>query len=48
MKVLLTQLEKAHDSLQRSIAVYDRVSPGLDTDLIETTRAGVVQNFEVA
>ena len=48
MKVLLTQLEKAHASLQRSIAVYDRVSLGADTDLIDTTRAGVVQNFEVA
>lgn len=48
MKVLITQLEKAHASLQRSIAVFDRVSHGTDTDLIDTTRAGVVQNFEVA
>ena len=48
MKVLLTQLEKAHASLQRAIAVFDRVSLGTDTDLIDTTRAGVVQNFEVA
>ena len=48
MKALLTQLEKAHASLQRSIAVFDRVSLGTDTDLIDTTRSGVVQNFEVA
>ena len=47
MKVLLTQLEKSHASLQRSIAVFDRVSLGADTDLIDTTRAGVIQNFEV-
>ena len=47
MRVLLTQLEKSHASLQRSIAVFERVSPGADTDLIDTTRAGVIQNFEV-
>ena len=45
---MLSQLEKAHASLQRSIAVFDRVSGGRDADLIETTRSGVVQNFEVA
>ena len=45
---MLTQLAKAHASLQRSIAVFDRVSLGADPDLIDTTRAGVVQNFEVA
>jgi nucleotidyltransferase substrate binding protein (TIGR01987 family) len=47
-EVQITQLEKAHGSLRRSIAVFDRVSIGNDADLIETTRAGVVQNFEVA
>ena len=47
MRVLLTQLEKSHASLQRSIAVFERVSLGADTDLIDTTRAGVIQNFEV-
>lgn len=48
MTVMLSQLEKAHASLRRSIAVFDRVSGGQDIDLIETTRSGVVQNFEVA
>ena len=48
MTVMLSQLEKAHASLRRSIAVFDRVSGGQDIDLIETTRLGVVQNFEVA
>ena len=48
MKVTLSQLEKAHASLHRSIVVFDRVSGGQDADLIETTRSGVVQNFEVA
>ena len=33
--------------MQRSIAVFERVSLGADTDLIDTTRAGVIQNFEV-
>ncbi len=47
-EVQTTQLEKAHASLRRSIAVFDRISGGQDADLIETTRAGVVQNFEVA
>ena len=47
MRVLLTQLEKSHASLQRSIAVFERVSLGADTDRIDTTRAGVIQNFEV-
>jgi len=48
MNVMLSQLEKAHASLRRSIEVFDRVSGGQDIDLIETTRSGVVQNFEVA
>ena len=47
MTVSLNQLEKAHAALQRAIAVYDRVLQGSDIDLIETTRSGVIQNFEV-
>ena len=47
MTVSLNQLEKAHAALQRAIAVHDRVLPGSDIDLIETTRSGVIQNFEV-
>ena len=47
MTVSLTQLEKAHASLQRAIAVHDRVMQGTDIDLQETTRSGVIQNFEV-
>ena len=47
MTVSLNQLEKAHAALQRAIAVYDRVLLGSDVDLIETTRSGVIQNFEV-
>lgn len=47
MTVSLNQLEKAHAALQRAIAVYDRVLTGVDIDLIETTRSGVIQNFEV-
>jgi N-acetyl-beta-hexosaminidase len=46
--VTLTQLEKAHAELQRLIAIWDRVATGTDQDLTETTRSGVVQNFEVA
>ena len=47
MSISLNQLEKAHAALQRAIALYDRVLPGSDTDLIEATRSGVIQNFEV-
>ena len=47
MSVSLNQLEKAHAALQRAIAVHDRVLLGTDTDLQETTRSGVIQNFEV-
>ena len=47
MSVSLSQLEKAHAALQRAIAVHDRVLLGSDIDLIETTRSGVIQNFEV-
>jgi anion-transporting ArsA/GET3 family ATPase len=47
MTVSLNQLEKAHAALQRAIAVYDRVMQGADIDLQETTRSGVIQNFEV-
>ena len=47
MTVSLNQLERAHAALQRAIAVQDRVLLGSDIDLIETTRSGVIQNFEV-
>ena len=47
MSVSLNQFEKANAALQRAIAVYDRVLLGSDTDLIEATRSGVIQNFEV-
>ena len=47
MSVSLNMLEKAHAALQRAIAVYDRVLLGTDIDLQETTRSGVIQNFEV-
>ncbi len=47
MTVSLNQLEKTQAALQRAIAVYDRVLTGSDIDLIETTRSGVIQNFEV-
>ena len=47
MSISLNQLEKAHAGLQRAIAVYNRVLTGSDTDLIKTTRSGVIQTFEV-
>ena len=47
MSISLNQLEKAHAALQRAIAVHDRVLLGTDIDLQETTRSGVIQNFEV-
>ena len=47
MSISLNQFEKAHAAKQRAIALYDRVLPGSDTDLIEATRSGVIQNFEV-
>ena len=47
MSVSLNQLEKAHAALKRAIAVHDRVLLGSDIDLIEITRSGVIQNFEV-
>lgn len=47
MSVSLNPLEKAPAAPQRAIAVYDRVLLGSDIDLIETTRSGVIQKFEV-
>ena len=47
MSLSLNQLEKAHAAIQRAIAVYDRVLPSSDIDLIQTTRSGAIQNFEV-
>ena len=45
----LTSFEKAVSSLGRAIAVYEdsKIKNGYDTpDLLETLRAGVIQNFE--
>lgn len=48
MQISLGQLEKSLSALQKAIVIWDRVAMGLDTDLIDTTRSGVIQNFEVA
>ena len=45
----LTSLEKAINSLERAITVYEatKMKNGYDVpDLLETLRAGVIQNFE--
>jgi nucleotidyltransferase substrate binding protein (TIGR01987 family) len=44
----LTSLEKAIGVLERSLRVAKEQSGGPDADLLETLRAGVIQNFEVA
>ena len=48
MQITLGQLEKALLALQKAIAIWDRVRAGTDVDLTDTTRSGVIQNFEVA
>lgn len=48
MPVSLDQLEKSHAALRQAVAVDDRVALGQDQAPIETTRSGVIQNFEVA
>ena len=48
MPVSLDQLEKSHAALKQAVAVNNRVALGQDQALIETTRSGVIQNFEVA
>jgi len=47
MALELNSLKKAIGVLERSLRVADEQSGG-STDLVETLRAGVVQNFEVA
>lgn len=49
-KLNLTNLEKALKSLDRSLSItrsQERMS-AMDEALVETVRAGVIQNFEVA
>jgi nucleotidyltransferase substrate binding protein (TIGR01987 family) len=48
MALELTSLEKSIGALERSLRVVEAQQAGTDADLIETLRAGVVQNFEVA
>lgn len=48
MALELTSLSKAIEALERSLRVAKEQGGGSDADLIETLRAGVVQNFEVA
>lgn len=47
MALELNSLQKAIGALERSLRVADEQSGGGE-DLVETLRAGVVQNFEVA
>ena len=47
MALELNSLEKAVGALERSLRVADEQTGG-SADLVETLRAGVVQNFEVA
>lgn len=48
MTLDLTSLEKAIDSLRRSIDTSRRLPETTDPDLRETVQAGVIQHFEVA
>lgn len=48
MALELTSLKKAIEALDRSLRVAKEQEGCSDEDLIETLRAGVVQNFEVA
>ncbi|VGO11675.1 hypothetical protein PDESU_00220 [Pontiella desulfatans] len=48
MSLELGSLEKAIEALGRSLRVIEAESDSANSDLIETLRAGVVQNFEVA
>lgn len=48
MALELSSLEKAIGALERSLRVIKAQVTESDADLIETLRAGVVQNFEVA
>lgn len=48
MALNLDSLNRAIDSLRRSIAAAEKNMSFLDVDMQETVRAGVIQNFEVA
>ncbi len=48
MALELESLKKAIDALGRSLRVAQEQASSKDADLVETLRAGVVQNFEVA
>ncbi len=47
MPLELESLKKAIDALRRSVRAADENIAGLNADLQETVKAGVVQNFEV-
>ena len=48
MALDLSGMEKAIAALRRSIDAAQSEAPGLDKDIREAVRAGVIQNFEVA
>ena len=48
MALNLQSLAKSIAALRTSIEVYDRNWGGVDEDMQDTLRAGVIQNFEVA
>ncbi len=48
MALELESLKKSIGALERSLRVAKEQSGGEDVDLLDTLRAGVVQNFEVA
>lgn len=48
MSLELESLKKSVGALGRSLRVAEEQADGNDIDLLETLRAGVVQNFEVA
>ena len=48
MALELTSLERSVGALERSLRVAGEQAERADADLLETLRAGVVQNFEVA
>ena len=48
MSLNLDSLKKSIDALQRSILVAETQMSGLNLDIQETIRAGVIQSFEVA
>lgn len=48
MALSFDSLTKSIDVLGRSLIVAQKQTPGLDADLQETIRSGVIQHFEVA